>query len=168
MLGNIEIRRLIEEHELIKDYIDLETQLQPTGFDFTVKRIEQYINGGSIDFDNSNRLISASISIKKDVNNAWRLVPGVYRVRFNEELNIRDIPYPISVISCYRGSVMRNGNYTSLGFWDYGYRGKGECSLNICNPYGFTVYQDARIHQCFFFKATAVSQVYNGEYLFEK
>lgn len=98
----------------------------------------------------------------------WNLKPNrCYRLKFNEEINIRDIPYPISIISCYRSSMMRNGAPTAIGHWDYGYRGKGQTFLNVINPHGVRIYRDARVHQCYFFKTTDVSHVYNGQYLGE-
>jgi len=171
MIGNEELRHLIEGWGLVTDFIDLETQLQPTGFDLTVKTVERYTSGGAIDFDNTHRKIAESEAIPFVgglVDGYIDLPPGVYRIRFNEKLNLRHLPYPISVISCYRGTVMRNGNYTALGFWDYGYEGRGECSFDIRNPHGFRVYANARIHQCFFFKATKVVGMYDGQYLFEE
>lgn len=63
LLGDIEIKRLIEEYGLISDYVDLDTQLQPTGFDLTVADIEEITTRGVIDFDNSKRVIASSKSI---------------------------------------------------------------------------------------------------------
>ncbi len=58
MLNSTEIRHLIEENQLITGYIDLETQLQPTGFDLSLGAILRYKGGGSVDFSNVEREIA--------------------------------------------------------------------------------------------------------------
>ena len=169
LLGNIEIRRLIENYDLISDYIDLDTQLQPSGFDLTIKTIEEYTSGGAIDFSNKHREIAEGRfmppQVKKDQPPFWALEPlKSYRINFNEIVNLRDIPYPISVLSGRRGSLMRSGIMSDVGIWDYGYVGKGQSSIFVGNPKGFCVYENARFHQCLFFPVDKISLAYNGVY----
>ena len=177
LLGDIEIRRLIEECGLITDYIDLETQLQPTGFDLTIGKLEEFTGSGVMAFNNNDRVIAPTrpiesyTSLGPDLTTKskyWRLKgKHVYKATFNETVNIRDVPYPISILSIYRGSMGRNGAETGIGVWDYGYTGKGYSLIKIENPYGMRLYENSRIHQLCFFKATEVSEKYSGQYLRE-
>ena len=174
LLGDVTIRRLIEEYDLITDYIDLETQLQPTGFELTIKSVETFTGPGCLDFSNEHRVIAEAEELPWNIwSNKFEdktilLKPlKVYRLNFNETINLRDIPYPISIVSGRRSSLMRSGIISDIGLWDYGYRGKGQSTIFVANPYGYRLYQNARFHQCFFFKAEKASKIYNGKYLNE-
>jgi len=50
LLNKDEIRALIEEQGLISNYVDLDTQLQPGGFDLTLREVHSFASGGSVDF----------------------------------------------------------------------------------------------------------------------
>jgi dUTP pyrophosphatase len=56
MLNIEEIRRLIEDQGLIREYVDLETQLQPSGFDLSLKEVREFSGSGSADFSNEERV----------------------------------------------------------------------------------------------------------------
>jgi len=173
LLGDVAIRRLIEEYDLITDYIDLETQLQPTGFELTIKSVDTFVGSGSLDFSNKYRRIPETRGVSwgtkdgEDEPSVFLKGFKVYRLNFNETINLRTIPYPISIISGRRSSLMRSGIISDVGLWDYGYRGKGQTTIFVANPYGYRLYQNARFHQCFFFKAEKASKIYNGKYLNE-
>ena len=53
MLNKKEIKQLIEEKNLIENYINLDKQLAPNGFDLTVGKIFEFESAGDIDFTNS-------------------------------------------------------------------------------------------------------------------
>jgi len=42
MLNDKQLRELITEYKLVTNYIDLDTQLQPSGFDLSLESIEAY------------------------------------------------------------------------------------------------------------------------------
>ncbi|MFB6114991.1 MAG: deoxyuridine 5'-triphosphate nucleotidohydrolase, partial [Candidatus Nanohalobium sp.] len=52
ILNREELRELIEEKGLIQNYVHLETQLTPQGFDLTVDEIHEYQGSGKLDFSN--------------------------------------------------------------------------------------------------------------------
>ncbi|MEM0330209.1 MAG: deoxyuridine 5'-triphosphate nucleotidohydrolase, partial [Archaeoglobaceae archaeon] len=81
VLNSNEIRQRIE-NGLIRDFIDLNVQLQPNGFDCTLRAVKKLRSAGKIDFDNSERVLSESEEIQfKD----WVfLPPGVYKAVLNE------------------------------------------------------------------------------------
>ena len=58
MLNRQEIRKLIQEKELISNYIDLDTQLTPNGLDLTVARIFAFNARGAIDFSNKETALN--------------------------------------------------------------------------------------------------------------
>jgi len=64
VLSSEEIKRRIENDGLIRDYIDLETQLQPNGFDCTLRSIARLKGCGRVDFDNTMRELPKLEEIK--------------------------------------------------------------------------------------------------------
>ena len=84
MLNSSEIRRLIEEKQLITGYVDLETQLQPTGFDLSLGSVLGYRGGGSVDFSNVERKIAPTEPLEPDEDDWYALGQGCYTVVYNE------------------------------------------------------------------------------------
>ena len=58
MLNDKVLRKLVEEHDLVTNYLDLDKQLQPSGFDLSMESIEEFLGGGAVDFSNSRADIS--------------------------------------------------------------------------------------------------------------
>ena len=65
MLNRREIEKLIKEEELITGYIDVEAQLTPNGFDFTVGSIFEFVGSGALDFSNRERAIPQVNPVRK-------------------------------------------------------------------------------------------------------
>ena len=158
-----EIRRRISEEQLIRDYVDLETQLQPDGFDLTVRYVSRFLSDGRIDFTNENRVLSDVQDLPLD-SGKWILSQGCYQVQFNEVVKL---PHDLGALSIHRSSLMRNGAITAIGKWDSGYEGRGKTMLIVHNPYGLTLDRDARICQIFFYALDGVERIYSGQYLNE-
>jgi len=57
MLNQKEIKKLIEEKGIVKNYCNLDIQLTPNGFDITVGEIFKFDSQGALDFSNSERVI---------------------------------------------------------------------------------------------------------------
>ena len=55
MLNKEEIKKLISQEKLIEDYINLDVQLTPNGFDLSVGQVFLYKSEGILDFSNSER-----------------------------------------------------------------------------------------------------------------
>ena len=160
-----EIRRRILEDKLVEDYTDLETQLQPAGFDLCLSWVYDYKSAGYLDFDNKLRRIPSGERrapdglYSQDVYR-WHLPPGAYRVLLKETLNM---PLDLNALSIHRSSLMRMGCTTASGDWDPGYSGKGETCLIVHNPHGVDISEGARICQVTFIR-TDVKQGYNGKF----
>lgn len=149
--------------ETIKDYIDLETQTQIAGFDLTVKEIMKLEDGGTLDFDNSKRLVPNHELLKK-TDDAWILKPGGYLVRYNE---IVEVPFDVVGIVLPRSSLMRCGATIFSAVWDPGYKGRG---VGLMVTYAeIKIHQNTRIAQLMFIKTTEKTKTgYSGEYQNER
>ncbi|MFH1772581.1 MAG: deoxyuridine 5'-triphosphate nucleotidohydrolase [Candidatus Omnitrophota bacterium] len=166
MLNRKEIKELIEKENLIQDYINLEIQITPNGFDLTAAKIFKFESKGNLDFSNSERKLSEAKELEPVKNSSgdkygwWKLSKGSYKVKTNETINM---PNTISALALSRTSLLRMGAALSTGVWDAGFKGKSEFMLNVANPEGICIKQNARIAQLVFFKINE-SKGYNGIY----
>lgn len=161
VLAAEEIRKRIEAG-LISDYVELETQLQPNGFDCTLRSIKRLKSAGRLDFSNAERVVSEGEEIEfKD----WvYLNPGVYRVTLNEIVRLgRDL----MAIAKPRSSLLRCGVSVETAVWDAGYEGRGEVLLVVHNPHGVWLKKNARIVQLVFIRLCSETHEYTGTYKFE-
>lgn len=156
LLGKERILELIKNQGLIEDYIDLEAQLQPCGFDLTVDKVLKPKGPGTLAFDNSERILPDYEDITQD---EMELCQGHYIVQLNETVAL---PKDIAAFVLPRSSLMRMGCTLVSALWDPGYRGKGRLLL-IVGPMGLRLKRNARIGQMIFFEARG-SSLYNGSY----
>ena len=165
ILEKEQIRKLILEKNMISDYIDLDIQLQVNGFDLTVKDFFHWRDYGKIDFDNKKREIASITPIKLSNLNPyyWDLKQGAYLFQVNETVNL---PKNICALSAQRSSLMRNGVISHVGLWDCGYNGQGFSSLNVINPDGIIIYENARVITLWFFTSED-TEGYNGQFQHE-
>lgn len=153
MLNKNQIKKLIVEKKLVENFIDLETQLTPNGFDLTVGEIFEFVSGGVVDFSNRERVVpeAKAISAKKqkpeDKFGWWNLAKGVYKIRTNEIVNL---PNDLTALAFSRTTLLRVGAFTQHGVWDAGFSGRGEFILSVGNPAGIKIKQNARIAQLIF------------------
>ena len=167
MLNQKEIKNLIEEKGIVKNYCNLDIQLTPNGFDITVGEIFEFDSQGALDFSNSERVIPEGKKILSKKNNAedkygwWNLKKGAYKIRTNE---IFDLPKNLIAISFPRSSFLRVGAFSQTGVWDAGFKGRAEFILKVENPKGIRLKQNARINQLIFTKINKVEQGYQGDY----
>ena len=83
MLNDKILRKLITEHNLVTEYLDLDKQLQPSGFDLSLESVEAYLGGGAVDFSNRERVIADTRTIEPDIDGWINLEKGVYKVVYN-------------------------------------------------------------------------------------
>lgn len=165
VLSKSQIRALLKnKRPLIREMIDVNTQLQPNGVDLTVKHIETIVDAGCIDFSNNERKLSDTA--KMDFHGDWLfLPPGSYKVIFNE---IVHLPEDIIAIGAPRTSLIRCGVTLETGVWDAGYEGRSESLLVVFNEKGFYLKKNARILHLVFIKLSgkiaAGSSGYDGIY----
>jgi dUTP pyrophosphatase len=160
ILNSEEIMGMIKRDNLITDYVDLNKQLTPNGFDLTVEKVFGLLSSGAIDFSNRERRLPETREIvwKRD----WILLnKDVYKVRTNE---IIKMPLDLVAIARPRSSLSRSGVTVDTGVWDAGFEGKSEFLLTVGNNKGFKIKKNARIAQLIFFRIKKTKKGYNGIY----
>ncbi len=169
-LNREEIGKLIKKDNLVENYLNLETQLTPNGFDLTVAKIFAFDASGALDFSNKERIIPAGREIlPKKINSAdkygwWNLKKGVYRIITNEVVNL---PYNLIALGFSRTSLLRMGGFTRHGVWDAGFRGRSEFILVVENSFGVKLKQNSRIAQLIFIKIKKTTVGYSGIYQYK-
>ena len=170
-LNKDDISRLIKDKNLIKGYIDLDTQLTPNGFDLTVGNIFEFNNSGALDFSNKEREVPECRELlpkkrtPQDKFGWWNLKKGAYKVRTNEVINL---PNDLIALGFSRTYLLRMGSFTQHGVWDAGFKGKSEFILVVHNPKGILLKQNARVTQLIFNRINATEKTYQGIYQQEK
>ena len=161
-LNKISIEKLISPpFNLIRNYQDLNIQMQPNGFDMTLATISKFTNRGKIDFDNSERILANTKIIPFNKTGWLKLKQGSYLITFNE---IVKMPLNIMALGKPRSSLLRNGVSIHSAVWDAGYEGKSSALLVIYNS-EFEIKQNARIFQLVFFKLDkTVKKGYEGKF----
>ena len=147
---------------LLEDFLSLEAQLQPNGFDMTVRDVAQLINPGAVGAEDSSRVLSES-EIMKFGPDGWLLLePGPYLVTFNEVVNL---PLDVMALGRPRSSLLRSGVSIHTAVWDAGYHGRSQALLVVYHPDGYRVQRNARLMQIICLQLeTAASQGYQGRF----
>ena len=167
VLSREELRARIEHPPpLIADWLDLAEQLQPNGFDLSLRTVSRLTGMGKLARTNAGRLLPTYEEIPFEDDDSVDLAAGAYQVVFNE---IVDLPADLMALGRPRSSLCRCGVSLVTAVWDAGYRGRSTALLHVVNPAGFTVERDARLLQLVFFTLNAATEfgyagVYHGEH----
>jgi dUTP pyrophosphatase len=165
MLNSNAIKQLIETQQLITGYVDLDKQLQPAGFDLSLKEVHAYWGAGAIDFDNRERKLAPTRQLKPDAEGWYVLPKGCYMIVYNEAVKM---PLNIVALARSRSTILRNAAAIGTAVWDPGYQGRSSSLLVIHNPSGIKLKQDARVAQLVFFSTDEVEKGYSGVYQNER
>lgn len=162
VLSGQDIRGLLKlKPPLIEGYIELDEQLQPNGFDFTLRDIALLQSPGKLATSNSQRQVSGLAPLVFDGLGFINLAPGIYSVTYNEIVNL---PRNIMALATPRSSLLRCGVTINTAVWDAGYSGRSQSLMVVYNHQGFQLQQNARIVQLVFFPLTGDSEGYRGIY----
>lgn len=162
VLSGHHIRQLIQQKPpLIEGWLNLEAQLQPNGFDLTLRDVSVMQTGGRVTVDNSRREVSALSPLIFDGSGGIDLVPGTYIVTYNETVHL---PKHVMALGRPRSSLLRCGVTVGTAVWDAGYEGRSQSLLVVYNLLGFRLEKNARIMQLVFFELTGEAEGYNGIY----
>ena len=167
MLNGREIQRLIAEKALVTDYLNLDIQLTPNGFDFTAGSVFEFTSSGALDFSNKQRVVpeGKQVPLKKsgpeDKFGWWDLKSGAYKIRTNEVVNL---PKDLVMLAFPRSSLLRMGAFAQTAVWDAGFKGRSEFILVVGNPKGLRLKQNARIIQATFIRINQTDLSYKGIY----
>lgn len=172
ILSDSEINELLlKTPPLISEFIDLEWQLQPAGFDMTVASVFRVVGQGTIrnTADNTKELESPNLrarleEISCDREDLFSLVSGSYVVGFNEVLCL---PNDVLGIAFGRSTLIRYGASLISGLWDPGFRGKSKCGLVVHNSSGIRVGKNTSLLQMTFHRLTGTSQGFQFNRFYE-
>jgi dUTP pyrophosphatase len=168
VLSRDQIRALIQsESPLVSDYLDLEVQLQPNGFDLTLAEVHRYGGRGVLAVDNAGRQLPSVERIPFGADDFLDLDPGIYHVLYNEAVSF---PNDLMALARPRSSLNRSGVTIHSAVWDAGYAGRSTSLLAVLNPAGFRVQRNARVLQLVFFSLARADEsgyrgIYQGENL---
>jgi len=161
-LSKIEIQRLLEQKPpLVEGYLNLAEQLQPNGFDLTLREIAMVQSQGRITVKNSQRLVSDLAPLTFDGLGFIDLIAGIYIITYNE---IVHLPRDIMALGRPRSSLLRCGATIGTAVWDAGYFGRSQSLMVIHNPLGMRLERNARVMQLIFFKLNEETESYQGTY----
>jgi dUTP pyrophosphatase len=162
VLAKADILHLIEQKPpLIENYRNLEEQVQPNGFDLTLKDVLRLQSGGCISVNNAQRKVADLTPLVFDGADYLDLSPGAYGITFNEIVNL---PRDIMALGAPRSSLLRCGVTVQNAVWDAGYHGRSQALLVVHNLLGFRVQRNARIDQLVFIHLEAETEGYRGIY----
>ena len=150
---------------LLEHFPSLESQLQPNGFDLTLREISRLTSPGQIGASGEDRILSDTEPLEYGPGGWAQLAPGPYLLTFNETVNL---PLDLMALGRPRSSLLRSGAAIHTAVWDAGYHGRSQALLVVYNPQGFRVQRDARLLQLVFFRLEQpVRAGYQGRYLGE-
>ena len=147
---------------LVAEYLDLDTQLQPNGFDLTLREVHQFASHGDTGRGKSSSGLAQSEPLAFDPGGYIHLSLGAYIITLNE---IVTLPSHLIALARPRSSLLRCGVAIHTAVWDAGYRGRSQALLAVCNPFGYRVSKDARLLQILFMRlAVPVEEGYRGRF----
>ena len=171
VLDRESIRELIENPQpgklpLVEGLLSQDEQLQPTGIDLCLQRVDRLASAGRLGQATEDRILSECVPLDFEDDGWLFLEAGSYLVTFIEIVNI---PLDLVALALPRSSLMRSGVSLHTAVWDAGYRGRSQALLNVYNPAGYHLQQNARLMQMIFFRlARPVQQGYQGRYQDER
>jgi dUTP pyrophosphatase len=147
---------------LIAEFIDLDAQVQPNGFDLTLAEVHRFLGPGAVGRDNARRVLPALERLAPAADGFFVLEAGVYHVVYNE---IVHLPIDLMALARPRSSLNRSAVTIHTAVWDAGYHGRSTSMLVVANPYGFRIEPGARLLQLVFFSLSRPAhQGYSGAY----
>jgi dUTP pyrophosphatase len=162
VLSKIEIKQFLEQKPpLVEGYLNLSQQLQPNGFDLTLRDIAMFQNWGQIGGDNIERRLPDLAPLMFGMDRFIDVIPGSYLITYNEVVHL---PNTIMALGKPRSSVLRCGVNIGTAVWDAGYNGRSQSLMVVYNTQGFRVQKNARMMQLVFFRLSSETDGYSGTY----
>ncbi|KAH7336041.1 putative dUTPase [Rhexocercosporidium sp. MPI-PUGE-AT-0058] len=152
----------IVTRQLVRNIRNVVHQQQPCGVDLTLRQISKWTSAATIDFDNSKRQ-AAQVSILPfgKTSQSITLQPGAYLVDFNETVQI---PRNCMGSVFPRSSLWRSGVGIGAGVIDAGYEGALGALMEIKNPHGIVLHQNAKLAQVVLEEMGEEVEGYSGVY----
>ena len=147
---------------LVEAYLSLDEQLQPNGFDLTLREVNRLVSAGFMGRGEEERELSAREGLDFNPDGWLDLAAGPYLITFSEIVNL---PLDLMALGRPRSSLLRCGVSIHTAVWDAGYCGRSEALLVVHNPLGYRLQQGARLMQLVFFRlARKVGEGYQGRF----
>jgi deoxycytidine triphosphate deaminase len=158
ILTGAEIEDLIHTYKMIQKYKDLGLQVQPAGFDVTLKSVDTVIGHGAIANPN-HKALPPRYSIQPNEDDVFQLSGNTtYIMQCNE---IFKIPVSISAFAYARSTLMRMGVLFTSAMIDAGYEGPLEFAIKTTVP--IQLEKDCRFSQIIFHRHEP-TRAYDGSY----
>lgn len=159
------LERIEGDPPLIADYLDLDQQLQPNGFDLSVAQVSRLEGRGALGRTNAERILPEARALAFGADGWLELARGVYQILFNE---VVALPNDLMALGRPRSSLCRCGATLGTAVWDAGYRGRSTALLIVEAVEGIRIARDARLMQLVFFTldlptARGYDGIYQGE-----
>lgn len=135
---------------LVSEYVDLASQLQPNGFDLTVRgmaAIRAASGDAVLGAADEVRRLPEPQEIDFHHDDWWRLSSGAYRITFNE---VVCLPRWLMALGRPRSSLLRMGVGLHTAVWDAGYSGRSQALLVVHQPGILRLQRNARVAQLVF------------------
>ena len=162
VLSQQDICKLLDRKPpLIESYLNLDEQLQPNGFDLTLREVALLESSGKIAVSDAERRLPELAPLAFDGLGFIDLVAGIYTITYNE---IVHLPRNVMALARPRSSLLRCGVTVGTAVWDAGYSGRSQSLLIVYNPRGIRLQKNSRIIQLVFFELTGESEGYDGVY----
>ena len=147
---------------LIAEYLSLEEQIQPNGFDVTLSSVHTLDPPGRIGKEQNDRNTSETSLLEFDKEDRLHLPQGSFLITFNE---IVSLPVDLMALGRPRSSLLRSGVAIHTAVWDAGYSGRSQALMNIYHPGGYNIQKNARVMQLvFIWLDSPTQQKYDGRY----
>jgi dUTP pyrophosphatase len=162
VLSKSDIKQLLEQKPpLVEGYINLGEQLQPNGFELTLRDIARFQNAGQIGAENKTRRLPDLAPLLFANDGFMDIISGSYLITYNE---IVHLPNNMMALGRPRSSLLRCGVTIGTAVWDAGYEGRSQSLMVVYNTQGFRVQKNARVMQLVFFRLTSETDGYTGTY----
>ncbi len=147
---------------LIESYLSLDQQLQPNGFDLTLREVARLTSPGSMGAASDQRTLSDTDKLEFGPDQWLHFAPGSYLITFNEIVNL---PLDLMTLGRTRSSLLRSGVSIHTAVGDAGYRGRYQALMVVHLTPGYWLQKGARVMQLVFIRlARTVSQGYQGRF----
>ena len=147
------IQKLCEgDNPLISDAPNFDEQLQPAGFDLTVKSITRQSGSGQVGGPYRSKVADEE-EVKVAEDGFYSLSPGAYLIYVNE---FTRIPRELTGLALPRSTLFRCGGILATGVWDGGFNGRGRLGLFVMGVEELRIEQNSPIAQIVFHEAPGV------------
>ena len=147
---------------LLEGYPNLEAQIQPNGFDMTLREVLTFTARGEMPPSGAPAVLPDSTALPFDSEGYLHLPVGSYLIILNEIVNL---PGHVMALARPRSSLLRSGVAIHTAVWDAGYRGRSQAMLTVYNLAGYRVAREARVMQMvFMYLARPSEDGYRGRY----